>query len=162
MKRTLLVILCACFVSQLAFAGVVAKINIPGSSLWEYFVGGYDSGDSISIESAGSWSHGLAEWCGPEGLPPRTGFNHIIDDAPAYALLGKFGQNGTPFVIGSSWSGTAPSNEPLYFAMNDFAGAFEDNAGSVDMTLETSSVPEPTSLVLLGLGGLFFRRKPRE
>jgi hypothetical protein len=66
-------------------------------------------------------------WCGQyEGAPPPCAMN----DAPYGALVGKIGEDGEPFFIGSNFPFTPTAGGDLYLAVNDNLGYYDDNSGS--------------------------------
>jgi len=70
--------------------------------------------------------------------------NSLAPGLPVGSLVGKIGQSGEPFEIGTSASFTAPEEGRLYLSYNDRVGAFGDNSGSWDVTVslgQTSSQP---------------------
>ncbi len=60
---------------------------------------------------------------------PFPQFNHAV-------LLGRIGNDGTPFVIGSETEVTAENEGRLFVGIND--GFFDDNAGSFDVVINVS------------------------
>lgn len=53
-----------------------------------------------------------------------------MDHAPYGALVGKIGANGTPFLIGSSFTFSPGSSGDLYLAVNDLLPYYADNYGN--------------------------------
>ncbi len=68
---------------------------------------------------------------GPAGQPyPCTAPPECaLNDAPFGALVGKVGTGGTPFLISSNSSFTAPASGTLYMAVNDYLPYYSDNKG---------------------------------
>ena len=64
----------------------------------------------------------------PDGKPPANDNAFPGPSLPAYALIGKVGQNGAPFFVGSSYTGNATTSGELYLIVND--GVHADNTGS--------------------------------
>jgi hypothetical protein len=71
--------------------------------------------------------------------------------APFGMLVGEIG--GVYFQLGTSFSGTAPATGIL--RLMNWDGAFDDNTNSItaDVTVGAEAVPEPSSLILLSIGG---------
>jgi hypothetical protein len=99
-------------------------------------------GQSITLDARGSWTADVMArmYYGPDGGPPAPG-DSVMPGAPHMALLGKIGQGGTPFVVGSSFSGTAVMAGRLYLMANDSYRGYDDNAGSVFVTVAAEDVP---------------------
>ncbi len=53
-----------------------------------------------------------------------------MENAPFGALVGKIGDNGTPFLIGSQFSFTPEASGDLYLAVNDYLVYYSDNYGN--------------------------------
>lgn len=60
-----------------------------------------------------------------EGAPPCA-----MENAPYGALVGKIGEDGEPFLIGSHYTFTAMTSDYLYLAVNDLLPYYEDNHGN--------------------------------
>jgi hypothetical protein len=66
----------------------------------------------------------------PDGPAARVDQGGNAFSAPgllAWSLVGRFGRDGDPFLVGSSWSGVSPGDR-LYLGIND--SYFDDNHGS--------------------------------
>jgi hypothetical protein len=59
------------------------------------------------------------------GAPPCA-----MDGAPYGALVGKIGEDGEPFLIGSNYTFTATTSGDLYLAVNDLLPYYDDNSGN--------------------------------
>jgi hypothetical protein len=53
-----------------------------------------------------------------------------MDGAPYGALVGKIGEDGEPFLIGSNYTFTATTSGDLYLAVNDLLPYYDDNSGN--------------------------------
>ena len=111
-------------------------LEIPARSMW--FDTGLDvTNKTIQIKyESGKWSNDGAEghYCDGEGfIPEAEDFRDIIPkllvtNAPLGALAGK--TSGESFFVGNSYE-DRPGEGRLYLSMNDKAGSFDDNTGSL-------------------------------
>jgi hypothetical protein len=78
---------------------------------------------AISGPDGQDWNLGCGQY---EGAPPPCAMN----DAPYGALVGRIGEDGEPFLIGSDLTFTPATSGDLYLAVNDNIGYYDDNSGS--------------------------------
>jgi hypothetical protein len=90
----------------------------------------------IRYES-GQWrNHPTAAWNIGNGLSPYEDQHLLIVPRGALAeLVGK--TNSGAFPVGTSYEGS-PGSGRLYLSINDLAGYFNDNAGSITVTISVS------------------------
>lgn len=143
-----------------ASATAFSDISVPANAGW------FDSGvvisadDVLSISATGSASpNGVDNFNGPDGDGGDCATCIALVPNSRYALVGRIGAAGTPFLIGSSFSATVSESGSLFLGFND--DYFGDNAGS--FLVSGSVVPEPSTGLLLGTGllGLAMRRGGR-
>ena len=96
-------------------------------------------GKQLQVTASGTASFGVGfSSVGPNGVNSGPNFNYckFPDTVPFYggALLGKIGKNGTPFLIGTTFSTTAASSGELYLIHND-PNCAADNSGSFSVTI---------------------------
>jgi hypothetical protein len=60
-----------------------------------------------------------------ENSPPCA-----MEDAPFGALVGKIGEDGEPFFVGSDLTFTAATSGQIYLAVNDLLPFYDDNHGN--------------------------------
>lgn len=77
---------------------------------------------------------------GPDGIPlnkPEAQFL-VVKGLNLMALIGKVGEDGSPFLVGQQYSGQLPQEGKLYLGVNDvvgFGGEHSDNSGSFIVTI---------------------------
>ena len=104
-------------------------------------------GDTVKILAMGKWSQApaLNIWSGPEGL---DGTGKEVPWINANALMGKIGEQGKPFEIGTETELRATGEGEIYLAINDPFDWVKDNSGSMQVTIylqEASSSLTATS-----------------
>ena len=107
-------------------AGQTLTIHATGKGVWKNVAQSYPK---------------AYEECDPDGTPPvdSADYNSNISsyqcpDAHKGALIGKIGQNGTPFPVGSNYSQVMNQAGILYLGVNDMkpevdSSAWRDNSG---------------------------------
>ncbi|MGB9152732.1 MAG: LecA/PA-IL family lectin [Alphaproteobacteria bacterium] len=94
------------------------------------------AGDALTISVSGGWSHTGFGSESANGDGVACGFNptgfSVLPNASCAALLAKIGPNGTPFVVGTGLTTTAPMSGLLYYIMNDWQ--YSNNTGSLQVT----------------------------
>ena len=120
----------------------VGSVGIPGSiSVLAAATEWRDSGtlvrrgENYTVESSGQWS--AAPTCVKTGATgagmyglfcPAWPIGRVIQGHPHQELIGKIGENGRSFAIGSKHSFTADRDGTLYLRMNEkFAGVWDNN-----------------------------------
>lgn len=115
-------------------------LEIPARTLW------FDTGVDVTNKTiqiryqSGTWSNDGAEsnFCDGEGfIPEGTDFREVIPkllvtNAPLGALVGR--TNGGPFFVGNTYE-DRPGEGRLFLSINDKPDSFDDNAGSLQITL---------------------------
>lgn len=105
------------------------------------------AGQEYRIEAQGQWrTAGICNMTGPDGVGlynmlciKLPVFPTIVDGVTHSTLIGRIGQNGTPFAIGASLTFTARADGPLFLRMNDTPGAGFDNEGYVDVEIRVAT-----------------------
>ncbi len=100
-------------------------------------------GDVFSIEASGEWSYTPGEFHGPDGHPryPAPSF-YPIPNVRGGCLIGRIGEEGQVFLVGSRYRSTAHTEGLLYLRIND--DILSDNVGwmRVEVTVH-SPTPAP-------------------
>jgi hypothetical protein len=119
---------------------VVVK-DVTVNAAQEWFDTGIDvgAGDSVTIQASGSWSNSEqpargggvrpGPLTGPDGFGGDFLNGTLLPSAPLGALVARVG--GSVFLVGASFQGAAPAAGRLMLSMNDVAGTFSDNHGSL-------------------------------
>lgn len=100
-----------------------------------------EPGDSVLVEASGSM-----DWCtggcpnsadhvvGPDGR--SCTFGRIAPRLKCWSLIGKIGEDGLPFQLGSASTIHVLGGGPLFLGVNDGPGDYGDNTGSWHATIE--------------------------
>ena len=95
------------------------------------------AGDVITITAKGEWDDGLGS-VGPDGGSGSCAGCPV--NAPRGALIGRIGEQGTPFVVGAHATIRATASGTLFLGINDNAegqcagpvgSCYDDNQGSL-------------------------------
>jgi hypothetical protein len=120
-----------------AAAPVVQSLYVPASVPWIDTRIDLAPGEAVAITATGAASYKPGFRVSPQGDPYAptnyAGGSCLAPNLPAWSLIGKIGQYGQPFEIGSGASLAAPIGGRLYLSMND--SYFPDNSGAWNVTL---------------------------
>ncbi len=124
-----------------ALAQASAHFRLPADAAWVDSGFALTAGQPVTIDAQGMavtarinlW--GTVSLSGPDGqsaiCPNFDGAPACaMENAPFGALVGKIGENGTPFLIGSHTSFTPEASGKLYLAVNDYLVYYSDNYGN--------------------------------
>ena len=190
MMRKLLIFILVLGMASAANAGLVISVNgdpdpidseiwlLPSETLWLdiHSVGG-DTGDSFfALVTSGL---GVIDgWSGVTNIPDAPDASMLLGPAgPAMNFIGGLGaRDGVAGTVGS-FTALPPYADGVYFDLIDFHCEGEGDVLiellEVDSTLWTVTgmpvmdsvvihqIPEPMTILLLGLGGLFLRRRKK-
>ncbi|MGQ9496008.1 MAG: hypothetical protein ACUVRY_07125 [Thermoanaerobaculaceae bacterium] len=111
------------------------RITVPCSKTWTETSVKVRPGQSITVTAEGQL-HAGDFTLGPEGTTahPEWAAYSLVPDWPHLALIGKLGEDGEPFLIGTAYSGTVVRGGVLYLGINDLDA--ENNAGTFQVTVE--------------------------
>ncbi len=104
---------------------------------------------TISVDPRDSWVSG--RWLVNANGTEMEGARLILPEEPAYSLIARVGDSGTPFFVGTMSEVMAMETGALQFSMNDFRKGFEDNSGSLLVTVVETPAPDAATLGAIGL-----------
>ncbi len=97
-----------------------------------------EAGQIVTISATGTWGDG-ATMSDANGRPSQMLFGRrdevALPSAPVMLLVGKIGEDGVPFRIGSELRLTAPRAGPLLMMANDRFDTLYDNRGRMDVRI---------------------------
>lgn len=94
--------------------------------------------EGVTFTTTGSFNVAPGIPATPDGITnPKARVFNIIPEVNHGLLLGKIGATGTPFVVGSSLSLTAPYAGQLFLGVNDID--LSNNSGSLSTTTATTA-----------------------
>ncbi len=103
-----------------------------------------EQGQRFSIRARGQWLYTPEEWNGPEGHGRHMSPNfYPLPDVPGGALIGRIGERGPCFYVGTYLSLSAPTTGQLYLRIDD--DILSDNEGKVSVTIQTEAQEAATS-----------------
>ena len=88
---------------------------------------------TIEVDPAQRWTSGT--WTGTADGDMPQGGDYTLPGATAYSLIGRIGNDGEPFFVGTSYEGVAGSDGALELGMNDVPGEFRDNRGDLTVVV---------------------------
>ncbi|MEZ4725658.1 MAG: hypothetical protein R3E79_00830 [Caldilineaceae bacterium] len=101
-------------------------------------------GETVEIQAEGEWLYTPGDYHGPKGHPRYAAPNfYPIANVPSGILIGRIGETGEPFPVGShTWYATRGNQEqgPLYLRIND--DILSDNKGAVVVDVTVTQVAE--------------------
>ncbi len=110
----------------------------------------------------------------PTGETTPAGFGYPVPTLNRYSFIGRIGSNGTPFEVGSSYTGTASGAGTLYLMINDNILSDNSLSSKVTPTITVNNTPLegqlpevpfaallPAALVIGGAGIYAASRKKR-
>lgn len=127
-------------VDQLVLSNVVGPprtIEVPGNQPWTATGISLNSGERIEISATGNVSMGTGSPpMPPAGKPPDCGGKggFPAGEIPCWSLIGRIGEQGTIFYVGSKITFPAPQSGQLFLGVND--DNFGDNSGAWTVTVE--------------------------
>lgn len=120
-------------------AGQTLIVSASGKGIWKNIAGGNPNAYPKPFEE-----------CGPDGTPPvdtQDYYSNIASyptrDAYKGALIGRIGERGAPFKVGTRLNRKMSESGTLYLGINDMKpeidrSSFADNSGAYSVTVETS------------------------
>ena len=148
-------------------------INVTSNPLWTNTNIQLSTLDNATIHNAtGLWTFATGYTTDPGGyLIPNWSYDEWITDGLSGQLIGFVGQPGIDlnadprtitqndprlFQIGTGSVNLSNLDGVLWLGINDDygPGGLSDNSGSIIVQVDVTSTPEPSSLVLLGIGAV--------
>ena len=95
-------------------------------------------GDQLVITAIGKWKNdgkpetfevtadGFSTYTNPAAIMPETNFA---------SLIGRLGEDGSPFFVGSNYDQSNTGSGRLFLRMNDIVGFFDDNVGELKISV---------------------------
>lgn len=141
--------------AAVAAAASAAHVSVPGNVAWTDTGVDVTAGEALSISASGEMEisrRGYAGWDGVDRLVGPQG-TYLYDTAvkgkefplpaaergpaPCYALIGRIGAAGEPFLVGREYRAAAPVSGRLFLGVNDFDVG--DNSGGFSADIAVGS-----------------------
>lgn len=128
------------------------SVTVSAESPWIPTGLAVNSGDRLVVSASGqagftgccaSLPDGSSETRGVQGNPERGSQpdQWVASKLPYAALVGRIGEDGLPFYIGSFSELVAPVTGEVFLSMNDTLDAFHDNSGIWDAEISVDQQP---------------------
>jgi hypothetical protein len=116
----------------------VRQLSVPGTSSWTVSGVQLARGQRFSVHATGAvTSTGGGPRVGPDGAPePHPGAGVLPGADHHAALIGRIGDAGTPFLVGSSFQGAAAAPGVLVLGVNDLG--VHDNGGAFQASIDVA------------------------
>lgn len=152
MKPKLFFILIICLLTSLNVLAQTIVSIVDAKQEWQSTGITINSGESFTITGRGTYADGSggaggnpSAWATADGRGngDMAGITGLLAPNFSFAsLIGKIGNNGVPFGIGSYILKTATTGGELYLSINDKAGTFGDNYGYVVAIISANTVTD--------------------
>lgn len=115
------------------------SVVVPGTESWTETGIDLSIDDAVLIEAEGAVTPktDTESRVGPDGMPDRPSAQQFnvegLEDANHASLIGRIGETGAPFLVGSELATTADTEGPLFLGINDTG--VENNAGEFTATI---------------------------
>ena len=122
---------------------VPVSVVVPGTEQWTDTGIDLSIDDSMLIEADGAVTPSIDNEppVGPDGVPDRPSAHRYnvegLEEANHASLIGRIGETGAPFLVGSELSTTADTEGRLFLGVNDVD--VENNSGEFTATITVSS-----------------------
>jgi hypothetical protein len=110
------------------------EVAVPGDQIFTETDVDCDAGASLAISAEGTVFHNDETGTGPDGDPSVPAEFSVVPDIAHAALIGRIGDEGAPFLVGSSVAGTCPAAGQLFLGVNDAGPG--NNSGEFVATVE--------------------------
>jgi hypothetical protein len=114
---------------------ITKEVAVPAIEVWTDSGVDVASGDLLILTATGEVWHGRSKKLfGPEGNSnPEVRELNVIEGTNHAALIGRIGENGTPFVVGTEYGKPVDEGGRLFLGINDTG--VEDNGGQFDVVV---------------------------
>lgn len=112
-------------------------VTVPCQVTWTKTGIQVQAGQKLTLTATGELKGGELAF-GPEGTSehPEWARYSLVPEWPHLALIGKVGEDGSPFLVGRSYSGTVIRGGELYLGVNDLDAENNDGSFAVSVTVE--------------------------
>ncbi len=114
-----------------------AVVTVAADRVWTDSGLDVAQGRELTVEADGKvWASPTLSY-GPEGESRRPEWKQysVIAEAPHLGLIGKIGENGTPFFLGRSYQARLAASGRLYLGVNDRDAANNKGEFTVKVTV---------------------------
>ena len=130
----------------------MTRVDINVSQPWTDSGRDVVAGDSVEILAygfaSGAAGSSQTEWSGPEGTWAGHAPSYPCPNAPFNAVIGRIGDNGTPFYVGRALSMRVESSGRLFLGFNDDIMEGNDGKYIALITADVRSLPLVSGLVI--------------
>ena len=100
---------------------ITTQVSVPGSQLWTVTPVKCVAGEPLSIRATGTVQHGPGKdrTSGPDGMNGEHLVTNVVDDANHASLIGRIGEAGVPFNVGSALDRNCTADGVVYLGIND-------------------------------------------
>lgn len=133
---------------------ISTSVVLPANQVWQAAATNLRGGGRLQITAQGEWTmrgqnqrfsaaQVASQYTGPDGYPNLKNERALLPSANIGALIGRIGQNGTPFLIGAAYDQPITTEGVLFVAMNDIVEQYQDNQGRMSIQVTVSPPPPP-------------------
>jgi hypothetical protein len=113
------------------------RVEVPADAGWVSTGIVLNANDRVRLRAEGVVNYGMPMSGGPDGYDHPSALA-LCPDVLCGALVGRIGESGTPFRLGSQRKIRTGQGGTLYLAVNDEPGQFGNNTGSFHVTIEVN------------------------
>jgi hypothetical protein len=137
---------------------VTTSAVLSATETWRPIAADLRTGGRLQITATGQWRiiqqvnfsndiaayQSLARDRGPDGYTDMPlNAEVVLPTAPIGALIGKIGENGAPFLIGSQYDQPITSDGALFVTINDIPTQLAENSGRLAIQVSVTPPPPP-------------------
>lgn len=112
----------------LAGPRVNRSVTVPAQQVWTDTGIDLEPGDLVILQAAGEIRHSPETATGPDGTEGLEFPTNVLPGVDHGALIGRAGEEGKPFRVGTGWIVTAAERSRLYLGINDTG--VDNNSGA--------------------------------